>query len=90
MDGGYEWRIAERSEFLIVSAQAASLRFSDELETLNMKHHFVLGESHLTLSEVSVREQGQRRFKQTRKESRRPPLAQDRLHINCKRVSKIV
>ena len=44
----------------------------------------MIGESHLTLSEVSVKEQGQRRFKQTRKQS------QNRLHINCKRVSKIV
>ena len=51
-------RSAEHSEFLIVSAQATSLRFSDELETLNMKLHFVIGESHLTLSEVSMREQG--------------------------------
>ena len=55
-----------------------------------MKLHFVIGESQLTLSEVSMRQQGQRRFKQTRKESRRPPLAQDRLHINCNHVSKIV
>ena len=41
-----------------------------------MKLHFVIGESHLTLSEVSMREQGRRRL-QTRKESRRLPLAQD-------------
>ena len=39
-----------------------------------MKLHFVIREP---LSEVSMREQGQRRFKQTRKESRRPPLGQD-------------
>ena len=42
------------------SCQAASLRFSDELETLNMKLHFVIGESHLTLSDVSMREQGEK------------------------------
>ena len=36
------------------------------LETLNMKLHLAIGESHLTLSELSMREQGQRRL-QTRK-----------------------
>ena len=55
----------------------AVARFSADykLETLNMKLHFAIGESHLTLSEVSLREQGQRRL-QTRKDSHRPPLAQ--------------
>ena len=42
----------------------------------------------LISSEVSMREQGQRRL-QARKESCQPPLAQDQVHINCKRVSKI-
>ena len=36
-------------------------RFSTDykLETLNMELHFAIGESHLTISEVSMREQGQ-------------------------------
>ena len=56
----------------------AVARFSADykLETLNMQLHFAIGESHLTLSEVSMREQGQRRS-QTRIERRRPQLAQD-------------
>ena len=39
----------------------------DQLETLNMKLHFVIGESHLTLSEVSMREQGQEDYKPEKK-----------------------
>ena len=46
---------------------------------------FVISESHLTPSEVSMREQGQRRL-QARKEWPRT----DSIHINCKRVRKIV
>ena len=53
---------------------SASLRFSEWLKTSNMKP-FAISESHFTLSEVRIREQGQRRL-QARKERRRP-LAED-------------
>ena len=43
-----------------LSIFSASLRFSDWLETSNMKP-FAIRKSHLTLSKVSIREQGQRR-----------------------------
>ena len=43
---------------------------------------FAISEPHLTLSEVSMREQGQRRL-QARKESRRPPLAQPTLTVSA-------
>ena len=67
----------------LLSASVANSRL------LNMKLHFVIGESYLTLSEVSMKEQGQRRL-QTRKQSRRPRLTPGWLHINCKRMSKIL
>ena len=44
----------------------------------------------ISRSEVSMREQLVQRRLQARKESRRPPLAQDWLHIKCNRESKIV
>ena len=50
-----------------MSAQAASLRFNDELEILNIKLDFVISESHLTLSEVSMREQAPPPKKQQQK-----------------------
>ena len=47
---------------------------------------FAISDSHLTLSEASMRKQGQRRL-QARKESRRSSLAQDRLDLEKERVA---
>ena len=58
------------------SVSLTSLRFSDWVETSNMKP-FAISEYHLTLSEVSMREQGQRRLQARNWEKRRQPLAKD-------------
>ena len=48
---------AHKYGFIVISVFSASVRFSDWLQTSNMKL-FAISESHLTLSEVSMREQG--------------------------------
>ena len=79
-DISYIWNTIKCSSghaygLIVISIFYAYLRFSDCLETSNMKP-FAISESHLTLSDVSMREQGQRRSEtapEARKESRRSP-----------------